>query len=118
MIRPLGFPRSARLTASRDYDGALRHADLRNRIGPIRLTAVANNMQRARLGMIVGKRGVAKAHERNRIKRVIRDFFRQRRADLAALDIVIQVTGQIDNSELRGLLFQVFSPLADSRVQQ
>ncbi|MCZ6642313.1 MAG: ribonuclease P protein component [Gammaproteobacteria bacterium] len=117
MIRPLGFPRSARLIASRDFDRALRHSDLRNRVGPLRLAAVANTMQRARLGMIVGKRGVAKAHERNRMKRVIRDCFRQRRPDLAALDIVIQVTSQIDNSELRALLIQLFSPLVDSRVR-
>ena len=117
MIRPLGFPRSARLTASRDYDRALRHADLRNRVGPLRLAAVANTMQSARLGLIVGKRGVAKAHERNRIKRVIRDQFRQRRTDLGRSDIVIQVTGQIGNSELRAMLSQLFAPLVDSQVR-
>jgi ribonuclease P protein component len=74
-------------------------------------------MQRARLGMIVGKRGVAKAHERNRIKRVIRDHFRQRRTDLGGSDIVIQVTGQIGSSELRAMLFQLLAPLVDSRVR-
>jgi ribonuclease P protein component len=70
-------------------------------------------MQGARLGLIVGKRGVAKAHERNRIKRVIRDYFRQQRQELAALDIVIQVMTELDNSDLRRLLAE----LLDARVR-
>jgi ribonuclease P protein component len=66
-----------------------------------------------RLGLIVGKRGVAKAHERNRIKRVVRDYFRQQQQELAALDIVIQVMAELDNSELRTLLARLFDTLAD-----
>lgn len=117
MVRSHGFPRSARLLASRDYDRVLKHSDLRKRVGPLRLAAVANTIQRARLGLIVGKREVAKAHERNRIKRVIRDYFRQRQQELAALDIVIQVMVELDNSELRTLLARLFGALADAKVQ-
>ena len=72
------------------------------------MSAVANTMQCPRLGLIVAKRGVAKAHERNRIKRVIRDYFRQQQQELAALDIVIQVMAKLDNAELRVFLARLF----------
>ena len=71
-------------------------------------------MQHARVGLIVGKRGVAKAHERNRIKRVIRDYFRQQQQELAALDIVIQVMAELDNAELRAGLTR----LLDGQVRR
>jgi ribonuclease P protein component len=113
VIRSLGFPRLVRLTNSKDYDRVLKRPDLRKRCGALRLAAVANTMQHARLGLIVGKRGVAKAHQRNRIKRVIRDYFRQQQQELAALDIVIQVMAEIDNAELRSLLEQIL----DSQIR-
>ena len=71
-------------------------------------------MQHARLGLIVGKRGVAHAHERNRIKRVIRDYFRQQQQELAALDIVIQVMAELDNAQLRAGLAR----LLDEQVRR
>jgi ribonuclease P protein component len=108
VVGSFAFPRSVRLTASRDYDRVLKHSELRKRAGPLRLAAVANRMQCARLGLIVGKRAVAKAHERNRIKRVIRDYFRQQQQELAALDMVIQVMAQIDNAQLRASLERLF----------
>ncbi|MDH3642282.1 MAG: ribonuclease P protein component [Gammaproteobacteria bacterium] len=114
MVRSCGFPRDVRLTVSRDFDRVLKHSDLRKRTGPLRLAAVANRMQHARLGLIVGKRGVAQAHERNRIKRVIRDYFRQQQQELAALDIVIQVMAELDNAELRAGLAR----LLDGQVRR
>jgi len=71
-------------------------------------------MQCARLGLIVAKRGVAQAHERNRIKRVVRDYFRQKQQEFAALDIVIQVMAELDNAELRVLL----DKLLDAQVRR
>ena len=58
-------------------------------------------MMFARLGLIVPKRTVRKAVERNRMKRVLREEFRQRRPTLPALDIVIQVMARVDDSALR-----------------
>jgi ribonuclease P protein component len=43
-----------------------------------------------RLGLVVGKRFAPRAVDRNRIRRVVRESFRRRRADLPALDIVVQ----------------------------
>jgi len=45
-----------------------------------------NNCGNARLGLAISKKAIAKAHDRNRIKRVIRESFRK--ADLPAVDLV------------------------------
>ncbi len=58
-------------------------------------------MQTARMGLVVPKRIVRKAVERNRIKRVLREEFRHRLDTLPALDFVLQVVAQVDNSILR-----------------
>jgi ribonuclease P protein component len=57
-------------------------------------------MPSARLGLIVGKRRVGKAHQRNRIKRVVRECFRQRRHLLPSVDLVFQVMKPLDNAKL------------------
>jgi len=58
-------------------------------------------MHSARLGLVVGKRALARAHERNRAKRVLREMFRRQRAALPPMDIVIQVTGDASNEAYR-----------------
>lgn len=99
--KPQGFPRSARLTEARDFDRVFRSASVRARHGALRLSAVPNRMQTARLGLVVGKRALRKAPQRNRAKRVLRETFRRRRHELPAMDIVIQVTGDAANDAYR-----------------
>lgn len=98
------FPRGYRLNRPREFDRVFRNASVRSRRGTLRLFAVANRMPTARLGLVVGKRALPRAHQRNRAKRVIRDAFRRRRSGLPAMDIVVQVTGPADNLEYRTAL--------------
>ena len=68
-------------------------------------------MHTARLGLVVGKRAVRRAHDRNRVKRVLRETFRSRRAQLPAADLVVQVTGNdVSNAAVRAS----FEALLDS----
>jgi ribonuclease P protein component len=55
------------------------------------LAASANAVGRSRIGVVVPRRRVATAVQRNRIKRVVRDTFRRISPPLPALDIVVQV---------------------------
>ena len=71
-------------------------------------------MMSARIGVVVPKRTVRKAVERNRMKRVLREEFRQRRCTLPALDIVIQVMARVDNSKLRADADSLFTKLTAS----
>lgn len=71
-------------------------------------------MHTARLGLVVGKRALPRAHERNRAKRVLRETFRRRRASLPAMDIVIQVTGDASNEAYRVSLEALLEQLQTS----
>ena len=73
-------------------------------------------MPSARLGLIIGKRAVAKAHERNRLKRVAREAFRLKRSELPALDIVLQVRGPIDSCTLRSKLEDMLNSIEEKLV--
>ena len=105
------FSRQAKLTRPQDFERALRRPDLRLRAGPLRVSAVFNRMHCARLGLVVGKKAVARASARNRIKRVIRDRFRLQRRQLAALDVVFRVVGPIQRADLHKLLDELLGEL-------
>jgi ribonuclease P protein component len=82
------FPRSARLTRPADFQrvfsGATRFGDRH-----FTILAKANTADRARLGLAVSKRVSNSAVKRNRIKRLIRESFRQVRGRLPAHDFVV-----------------------------
>ena len=84
------FPRTARLTQSRDFRAvfadARRHGDRHFTI----LVGHGNGVS-ARLGLAVAKRAAPRAVDRNRLKRLIRDRFRHHRAYLPAVDVVVMV---------------------------
>ena len=70
-------------------------------------------MHTARLGLVVGKKAVAQANQRNRIKRSVREAFRKHRAQLArhdqSVDIVVRVTGNLSSARLRQDLDLLFA---------
>ena len=76
-------------------------------------------MHTARLGLVVGKRTLPRAHERNRARRVLRETFRRHRAGLPPMDIVVQVTGSDANEGYRASMEALLSRLrarADERA--
>ena len=107
-----GFPKRYRLSRPEEFTRALRFARFRKSRGPLRIFAVANTMPVARLGLIVGKRAVRRAHQRNAVKRVVREVFRIRRGQLPAVDIVVQLRGPAVRRELRRILEEEFCSMA------
>ena len=118
------FGRARRLLRKKQFDEVLRGASVRAGRGPLRLSARHNELEMARLGLIVGKRMLPRAVDRNRAKRVIRESFRQAGA-LPAMDIVVRVavpTAQVtvaDADRLFGALAEIVDGrrLRDSRVE-
>lgn len=47
------------------------------------------SLSHARIGLVIAKRKIRRAHERNRVKRLARESFRLHQAELPALDIVL-----------------------------
>ena len=87
----LQFPRGYRLTHKQQFDRVLALRTFHLRSGCFRVYAAANEGSGARLGLIVGKRQLKRAVDRNRVKRVLRETFRGHRARLPTLDIVVQL---------------------------
>lgn len=68
----------------------------------------------ARLGMAIARRHARTAVERNRIKRLVRESFRTRRAELPPLDIVVMLranTAGVDSAALRAGLAHLWDLL-------
>ena len=75
----------------------------------------ANQFSHSRLGIIVSKKSVRKAVERNRIKRIIRESFRLNYQVLPALDVIVMVYPSvitIKNKQLYNQLQQRWLKLA------
>jgi ribonuclease P protein component len=106
------FPKSVRLNHPPEFDRVFRTATIRRQRGALRMSAVANRMPSARLGLVVGKRALPRANQRNRAKRVLRETFRHQRSALPPMDIVIQVTGDASNRAYREAFQALLAELA------
>nr|WP_238346447.1 ribonuclease P protein component [Pseudomonas taiwanensis] len=82
------------------------------------ILARENGLDHPRLGLVIGKKSVKLAVQRNRLKRLMRDSFRLNQQMLAGLDIVIVARkglGEIDNPELHQHFGKLWKRLARSR---
>lgn len=81
----------------------------------ITLLARINTSKNPRLGITLAKKRVKLAHDRNRLKRVIRESFRLQRHSFPNIDIVVVGKSGLDklsNQELFSLLSKLWKKLA------
>ncbi|QJQ13681.1 ribonuclease P protein component [Pseudomonas putida] len=82
------------------------------------ILARENGLDHPRLGLVIGKKSVKLAVQRNRLKRLMRDSFRLNQQLLGGLDIVIVARkglGEIENPELHQHFGKLWKRLARSR---
>ncbi|HEN8799144.1 ribonuclease P protein component [Pseudomonas sp. CM25] len=82
------------------------------------ILARENGLDHPRLGLVIGKKSVKLAVQRNRLKRLMRDSFRLNQHLLAGLDIVIVARkglGEVENPELHQHFGKLWKRLARSR---
>jgi len=79
------FKKTQRLLKKKDYDHVFDQAK-KIATSEFIILSRENNLGYARLGLALSKKMIAKAHDRNRIKRVLRESFRQ--TQLPAVDMI------------------------------
>jgi len=111
----LHFPKSARLLTSGDYSDVFQAVDLRVSSKHFLILARGNSLPKARLGIIVAKKHVKLAVQRNRVKRLLRESFRLKHSTLPVLDIVVLAKkgiDRIDNSSCASELQYLWNKLS------
>jgi ribonuclease P protein component len=86
----LNFSRKDRLISKQDFQFVFDQPSKSTRHALLALCR-PNQQSIARLGIMIGKRYVRRAVDRNRLRRVIRERFRQQKEDLQGLDIVVML---------------------------
>ncbi|PJD93404.1 MAG: ribonuclease P protein component [Legionella sp.] len=79
------FTKAQRLLKKSDYDHVFAQAE-KIVTNDFVLLFRKNDLGYARLGLALSKKMIAKAHDRNRIKRLLRECFRQ--ASLPSVDVI------------------------------
>ncbi len=97
------LPSWQRLLNADDYQRVFNGQPWKSSDAYLTLLAIANSRDYARLGLVIMKKRVKHAVQRNRIKRVVRESFRQHKTQLSGIDLVVLAkdkTAQYDNAVL------------------
>ncbi|MDH3878895.1 MAG: ribonuclease P protein component [Desulfobacterales bacterium] len=108
------FGKAKRLLNAKDFSRVFDGSDARASHKHVLLLAKINNGPRHRLGLVIAKKNVRLAVQRNRIKRLAREFFRTLPDSEPPMDVVLLARrgmGQLDNAELFTILQQQWQKL-------
>jgi ribonuclease P protein component len=108
------FGKAKRLLKAKDYSRVFDGTEAKASHKRLLLLAKRNNSSRHRLGLVIARKNVRLAVERNRIKRVAREFFRTLQEEEPGMDVVLLARhgmDQLDNAELSTILRQQWQVL-------
>jgi len=83
------FTPAHRILRKSGFNHVLRASNMSD--GYFKVFFSSNAKNNARLGIIAGKRTIPTATSRNRLKRIIREVFRQHHVKVCSLDLVVMV---------------------------
>lgn len=110
-----GFAKQLKLNQAADFRGLFRIGKKLN-TQFFAIYSYPNQLSYPRLGLIIAKKTARSAVKRNQIKRIIRESFRLKQANLVGLDIMILAYSgidKLDKAELRLHLERGWSKLID-----
>jgi ribonuclease P protein component len=99
----LGFGKNRRLATAADFERVFGGQPIRISDSHFLILAKPNSLTYPRLGLVIAKKHLRLAVERNRIKRCIRESFRHHQVELSKLDIIVlsrKDMGQLSNAVL------------------
>lgn len=111
---PATFERCSRLLEAKDFKRVFDDNRFRSSCRTLLILAIENQPQKkSRLGIVVAKKNVRRAIDRNRIKRLVREYFRQQvLSPLCPMDFVVLARSGIaglNNGEVRVALASLFN---------
>lgn len=107
------FSKQDRLLKPRDFSGVFSQVTVRVPHRHFLILATPNTLGRARIGLIFSKKNLRLAVQRNRVKRLVRETFRQQ-PDLPAMDIVVlgrQGLADLENPAIHRILNELWQRL-------
>ena len=113
-IADASFGKAKRLLNAKDYSQVFDGPDVRASHKHLLLLAKYRKEPGHRLGLVIAKKNVRLAVQRNRIKRVSREFFRSLPDSNPSMDVVLLARrgmGNLDNAELSSILLQQWQKL-------
>lgn len=116
-----GFPKASRLLSEKEFTPVFSQPDFRVSSRFLLILARITDQDRARLGIVVGKKNVARSVQRNRIKRIIRESFRCRKGDFGTIDLVVLARKGLDgfdNCDIQAQLNSLFDELCAKQRPQ
>lgn len=110
-----GFPKTSRLLNAADYKAVFSNAQFKVSCRHFLVLAIRNDRSNSRLGLVIAKKNVSLAVQRNRIKRQLRNTFRQNAALLNKLDLVVLArkdADKLDNKQLKNTIESLWQDLS------
>lgn len=117
----LGFGPEYRLLTPAQFKAVFDGATCKASGPSLLMLARTNSCEHARLGLVIAKKSVRRAVDRNKVKRIARESFRAHRAQLGNLDIVVLARkglGELDNAALHALYESMWRRLTKSAGKQ
>src|SRR5690554_4268458 len=101
------FEREKRLLQPFEFKRVFDNTELRSGTAQLLVLASANQQDNRRIGFVFSKKNIKLAVDRNRVKRIILESFRQHQAKFSALHFVIlgrKGMSELDNAEIRAMI--------------
>ncbi|WP_460049258.1 ribonuclease P protein component [Sessilibacter sp. MAH2] len=101
------FSKQDRLLSAREYQPVFDKPDFRVSHPNFLFLCRSNDVENARLGLVIAKKNLRLASQRNRIKRLIRESFRHQKHQLGNLDVIVLARRNLetlDNPEVAKIL--------------
>jgi ribonuclease P protein component len=115
LVSGAGFPPSARLRKPAEFKQVSQQGR-RSKRALLTAGYTPGTASSARLGLAIAKKSVPLAAQRNRVKRLIREAFRNNHARLPAVDLVFYASpglSRLDNDAIRTLIADVWTQVIE-----
>lgn len=110
------FQKSRRLLNAKAYQAVFDHVDYKASSRVMLCLAYKNGLAHPRLGLVIAKKNVKHAVQRNRIKRIIRESFRLHQQQLPDVDMIFLARRGLDaleNEQLHKEMTKIWQRLAN-----